>query len=142
MNAEPWEIEGNELYFEAHGLMCYLWRNMNTLTWCGYVAFPKVLQARSKVLGASQVPDSAAHDFDVHGGVTFNGYIPQLNAWCLGFDTTHYMDRTPGIEKLLAESGRPRDSNHLGTYRDLAYVTNEAINLAKQMAEHLKDKEQ
>lgn len=55
---------------------------------------------------------------EVHGGITFSGHLrgqPQ-DQWWLGFDTAHFGDM-PGF----------------GTYKDMNYVLQETLKLAKQL---------
>lgn len=76
------------------------------------------------------------HAISVHGGLTFSGHCQGTEekgichktdgkdkVWWFGFDCAHYDDFCP-----------KKDYMREGTYRDFAYVTQEVVSLAKQMA--------
>lgn len=141
MSLEPWKTEGDEFHFEAHGLQCYLIRHPQHKTWLGYVAFPDVAQARSKVLGHSCVPEQDSYGFEVHGGVTFNAYHHQLHQYALGFDTAHFGDYSPGMDQLFKEHGIPRSRDPIAegdVYRNKEYMISETTLLAQQMADYFR----
>ncbi len=66
--------------------------------------------------------------FDVHGGLTFSGYLdvvdPELEGFWYGFDCNHYGDLPYG------GADYPRE----GTFKDAAYVEAECRSLSKQLA--------
>lgn len=132
----PWDLEPDYEEFEAHGLKCYALRHPEMRNWCGYVAFPEVATTRFKVLGYVNVPDEELYKLDVHGGVTFSGFMSRLpnSPAVLGFDCAHAGDLSPRMLELL-----PQHRIDDEVYRDLPFVRQQLTSLAEQMANHFKD---
>lgn len=110
---EPWLYELDELRWidRETGLQCMLKRSrLGTLN--GYVASPK------------HIPDD---ELEVHGGVTFSGILPDFE-YCIGFDTAHAGDYTPGLPTLNG----PKE------YKNMLYVIREVTCLAAQIQEKTK----
>lgn len=131
----PWEIEPNLVEFEAHGLACCVMRmsggNLN-----GYVRVPPALHGLSSdsliavPYGSihiinSPVRVSRIYDvIEVHGGITYARGT--MGDWWVGFDTAHADDIIPACEPLSGAE-----------YRDLAYVRDQTIDLARQIKDLL-----
>jgi len=123
---EEWDTEPNELRFEHNGLKCLVLRMEQLGHLCGYV-------------GIKEYPvDFDEYSIDVHGGVTYEstvensfGVMKDYFEDCkhvIGFDAAHYMDISPKMETML--------NKHLygGTYKNMAYMKEETIKLAEQLA--------
>lgn len=140
----PWVSEPDKKQWQdpATGLPCLIVRGpLGAL--CGYVGVPPDHPLFKK--------DYDEADVSVHGGLTFAAmcnpeekedegicHVPGPgepdHAWWLGFDCGHHMDLIPyrpNAKGLEAFAGVMRH----GTYRDIAYVTEEVTNLAKQLKE-------
>jgi len=139
----PWLTEPDKIQWrdEATGLPCLIVRNdMGGL--CGYVG----VGPENKFYG---VEYTEVDDVAVHGGLTFSGLCDvgeneeqrcvtichtvekgeSDDVWWLGFDCGHCYDKLPGLAKYPGMRERPMD-----VYRDVAYVTEQIENLAKQLA--------
>ena len=134
----PWQSEPDKKQWldQETGLPCLIVRGrLGAL--CGYVGVPKGHWAHGKVYDDVNVDD-------VHGGLTFAGgcsHGPENigichkvepgepdDAWWLGFDCGHYLDFYPGC----SEGFRRYQGEE---YRDLPYVTQECMKLARQLKE-------
>lgn len=152
----PWVGEPDHAAFEHLGFPCILHRN-RLGAWCGYVGVPEGHPWFGK--GYDDV-HQLSPALDVHGGLTYaepcRGAVchdaPEKR-WWLGFDCSHAMDVTPGLDGIL-EKARSQMSETarsvLGTleadgskewfgekvtYKDLAYVRAETERLAEQAKE-------
>jgi hypothetical protein len=124
-----WDNEPDRVDFIHAGFSCFIMRN--TLgNWCGYVGVPKEHPHYEKSYNDV--------DVDVHGGLTYAdkcmGHICHIPApgmpddvWWLGFDTAHSGDSGPSKMMNRFDFG--------GTYKNMAYVTNETKKLAEQLKE-------
>ncbi len=113
----PWhnEPDKDEWVDEATGLKCQIIRNeLGAL--CGYVGVPDTNQHFGKHYDEV--------DVDTHGGLTYSR--EKSNVWWFGFDCAHAQDVMPAMQHWA-------DSD--STYKDLEFVTNEVLNLAKQLNE-------
>lgn len=123
MGNEPWLSEPLEHLFESHGFVCFAKRHTVMGTWCGYIYLPPTH------------PDFGAHYddavVDVHGGLTYSE--KQGDAWCFGFDCSHYMDIRPSSKVYYDELDI--DPFAGATWKSLDYIVNELENLAKQFKE-------
>lgn len=130
---------------ESTGLPCLIHRGPSGAL-CGYVGV------------AVGHPDFEREyndvDVDVHGGLTFDGFCVETKrengsgichivedgendrVWWLGFDCAHYMDVTPASDARNRKLGYDWGSE--GVYRDLAYVTHEVKQLARQLKDRLR----
>ena len=101
---------------DATGLRCQILRSPSIGCLCGYVAVPKTHPYYGKDY----------NDLDhiaVHGGLTFSGHhTDDEDVWWFGFDTGHYGDLVPGL--IGCEDG---------AVRDVDFVRNECIQLARQL---------
>src|SRR6266851_982028 len=130
---EPDLIEWRD---EATGLACLIVRARFNL--CGYVGVPH----RHPMFGKEY--DSV--DVEVHGGLTFGGschgricHTPQAGegeVWWFGFDCAHAFDYSSGHYALTL---RCKEGLFMPqafeSYRNVAYVTGEVTNLARQLAQ-------
>lgn len=145
----PWfeEPDKKQWLDEKTGLPCLIVRGEVTGSLCGYVGVKKGHPCFEKEHSELEC------DILVHGGLTFSGKCHSSedesqgichksddidDVWWLGFDTAHSFDLMPKMESLhLIFPDFPQRPQYLGKdeYRDLAYVTNEVENLARQLAE-------
>lgn len=85
---------------------------------CGYVALPAVLTDRD----FTGYNGGDYHTLDVHGGVTYQEALEQLdNKIVVGFDCAHAGDTTK------------YSNNSWGVWRDEHYCTEECESMAKQL---------
>ena len=157
----PWQEECDKVQWrdEATGLPCLAVRN-HWGAWCGYVgvsrehpAYEKGYQAVYELFPSWDQEGSLS----VHGGLTFADrcahgpeetsicHVPEPgesdDVWWLGFDCGHFMDLLPAMEaryrKLYEETRDPLWldlQGHSKSYKTLAYVRTEVMNLAAQLA--------
>lgn len=125
------------------GLLCYLKRNWEGV-WCGYV----LLERRSPLWSLSSMSESIKN-LKAHRGVTYCNYIgvkelsdtldtietfedpespEEERFWAVGFHCSYEGDMIP--HRIF--------KNKEGSYRDYAYASNEARQLASQVSELLK----
>lgn len=127
----PWDSEPDREHWvdEATGLDCLIVRN-RAGGLCGYVGVPQ----GHPWYGVEY--DSIPECPEVHGGLTYSdhcsGHICHTPAeaanepvWWIGFDCVHSGDRYP--------SERERNEWY-SQYRTIAYVRNECVQLAAQVA--------
>ena len=145
--AGPWDGEPDKVQWPdaATGLPCLAVRNPRFGNWCGYVGLPPGHQMHGK--GCSD----DGLDFDVHGGLTFAApcspgddetqgicHIPAPgepdHVWWFGFDCAHAWDFSPQDVKYEAERGYPFTIMADQQYRTLAYVRQQCVALAAQVA--------
>lgn len=112
-----WEIEGDYAEFNYEGFICKIYRSTHSGSLCGYVHIPE----EHKLYGQIEDPLNSLH---VHGGITFQGELKDNEGFWIGFDCEHYRDFVPNMSSL-----------HEGTYRNMAYVTQEL----KQLVDQIKD---
>lgn len=147
-----WENEpdSDSFTFTRADLDCRLLRNPEMLTWCGYVRIP------DDHPHAGSLWTDADRFYDVHGGLTWKGPLPQWNEpgnlW-FGFDCAHAGDYLPGMtelfmrlqqldsakapsmEALMAEEAR-LPAYLKPVYRTFEYARQELKNLASQVYEY------
>lgn len=124
---EEWqENKPNFIQFidEKTGYKCFIWRNPDLKTLCGYVELPKEHKFYKK-----DIKDFS--DIDVHGEVTYAGERDFMIPFCdstivkhseyvVGFDCNHINDYR-------------KTERGAFMYRNIDFVTNECIKLAKQL---------
>ena len=124
----PWSKEPDELIFVDGTtlLECKIVRGgLGHL--CGYVAVPKDHPWYG--VGYNDISQASGDYVEVHGGLTFSGKLTlKTKKWWVGFDCAHLGDLVPAAR--LADHGDWDE-----TYRDIGYVTNELVNLARQAKE-------
>lgn len=123
----PWDNEPDEKQWvdDATGYQCLIVRKDNGAL-CGYVGVDMTHSLYEVSLDFLLA--EMADDFQVHGGLTYAGRIPDRgDVWWLGFDCAHFLagDFVPGDPwaKLTP---------HM-KYYDFAYVENEVRRLAALM---------
>jgi hypothetical protein len=145
----PWKAEPDKKQWtdEATGLPCLIVRNLSGAL-CGYVGVPPEHPAFKKHY------NDLEGEFLCHGGLTFSSHCAgeredgdgichiagegEPEPWWLGFDCAHGGDLYPSFGASDAERMFGRlllegsDVGH-GIYRDIAYVTNQCTNLARQL---------
>jgi hypothetical protein len=106
-------------YTSSNGLNvdCFLRRNPNTLTLCGYV----VLTSDNKLYGLDYDHLYSQIDTHVHGGLTYSD--EGENGWVIGFDCAHAGDLCPAFP------------HYDGVYRTKEFVISECIKLAESISE-------
>jgi hypothetical protein len=140
----PWQTEPDKAQWqdEETGLPCLAVRNESLGHWCGYVG----------VHLESKLAQTNREDYEVHGGVTFQGKCQEPEAdpdfdgskgichraldgrpvmW-FGFDCAHSGDYSPGLEAFWIDRGVPSLSK-FERYRTLDYVKSEIKDLARQI---------
>lgn len=132
-DAKPWLNEPDYKRWRdgKTQLMCLILRAGTTGALCGYVRLPRALAKRAigRNRGYGVLPFAS---MEVHGGLTYSGRIRttrrgrERGVW-VGFDCAHWGDMAPG---LALYTGRTD-----GTYRGLAYVTEQVRWLASQIRE-------
>ena len=145
----PWMNEPDKIQWldEETNMPCLIVRNPSGAL-CGYVGVTSEHPAYGK--------DYSEVNVDVHGGLTFahtclhtddNLSICHVvedgeddNVWWFGFDTAHTGDLVPRYNndeklKFMNEDfmGRP------ATYKNIAYVRRETLDLAKQLVRYAPD---
>ena len=125
-------VEPDKLTFTYKGLPCVLLKHPSMRHWCGYVGVPK-----DHPLYDKDNDDELVMSLDAHGGITWTGLGKKLSSlckpkyWYIGFDCAHAGDYVPGVyERDGIKSGEKN------IYRDILYVKNECIKLAKQLKEN------
>ena len=115
-----WDNEPDRVEFTHCGLRCLILRGpIGSLN--GYVELPE----SSSAWGMDHTWDDP---FEVHGGITFSGYLNSLQGesemiYVIGFDTAHAWDLPPKMSWPASA----------GTYKNLEFVTNETKSLAEQI---------
>lgn len=122
----PWSKELNKVTFNAYGYECVIIRQLHG-TLCGYVGI-----TRTHPYCILDYDNSVIKDVYVHGGITYaSNYLnnhPKSNhiAFWFGFDTNHGQDYCPLWGKI---------HYYEKSYKNISYVKNECIQLAKQLRE-------
>lgn len=144
-DAKPWLNEPDYKRWRdgKTQLMCLILRAGTTGALCGYVRLPRSLAKKMGANGLRLKPDqfgtrAPAYNspvfwgISVHGGLTYSGGIQtfkrgrERGIW-VGFDCAHWGDMAPSLALYMGEIH--------GTYRDLAYVTEQVRWLASQIKE-------
>jgi hypothetical protein len=165
----PWENEPDKADFEAHGLKCSM-RRGPVGAWCGYVGVPKehpwfgkhysdqvkvpkeIIERPIDVnkigainlfcaMGKSDEIEAGFIDIvlaiDVHEGLTYSrDHVPDETKdglWWFGFDCSHCDDLSPKYAQKY-------EALFCGVYRDESFVKIECENLAKQLLDITKVK--
>jgi len=126
--AGQWDNEPDRVDFEYAGLRCEVLRGpMGSFN--GYVSVPE----RHPAYGIDYMNfEHPVSNLDVHGGITYSGTHEDGKSWTFGFDTAHYLDLTPLDMSLVV---RGIIDNKYGEYRNLQYVVEETVKLARQLSE-------
>lgn len=105
-------------YTTSNGLDvdCFLRRNPNTLTLCGYV----VLTSDNKLFGLDYDDIYTKMFINIHGGLTYSD--EQEGSWVIGFDCAHAGDFCPAFP------------NFDGVYRTKEFVISECHKLAEEVS--------
>lgn len=124
---------------EETGLTCLIRRN-HSGAWCGYVIVPP---GHPIFAQSPASDDDAYHDdlttgcpvwLDVHGGVTFDGYVKcdpaGVRGHAVGFDCAHSRDVVPRY------AGDRYFGGSSGEYRTAGFAVEQVTSLAKQIAEY------
>lgn len=110
---------------------CVVYRHPEMKHLCGYVGLPK----NHKLYKS----DGWKMDHvEVHGGITFSNFWKKREGfkpdyWYIGFDAGHYMDYVPGLVETLEGIGGSTSFFNDNVYRNMAYMTEETMELAKQL---------
>lgn len=105
-------------YTTSNGLdvECFLRRNPNTLTLCGYV----VLTSDNKLFGLDYDDIYTKMFISIHGGLTYSD--EQEGGWIIGFDCAHAGDLCPAFPHFD------------GIYRTKEFVISECEKLAEEVS--------
>jgi hypothetical protein len=143
-NLGPWKDEPDYLAWvdDETGYRCLLKRNIIG-AWCGFVGVPP-----RHPLYMTPPNDTAFQFVDVHGNVTFGGFMdeeggafsPPERTWWIGFDAMHDGDYCPNAHAVNAKD-RPKHMRRLRgktallnqDYRDEEYMFNEVSFLAVEL---------
>lgn len=146
----PWQDEPDKKQWvdEATGMACLVVRSHSGAL-CGYVGVPE--GHRCFQVDYSVVEDRHRSVWP-HGGLTFSGFCQEGaeeegichlvepgeadRVWWLGFDCAHLGDLAPAMEAWRSEHALLWGLRHetSGEYRDLAYVAEQVVSLAAQLA--------
>jgi hypothetical protein len=143
----PWETEPNSLKFvdESTGYNCFIWRRPELKYLCGFVELPKEHKLYGKDF--KTLYDDLYIIIDVHRGITYADSLDtrqnkiQLEDvdcvadYVIGFDCGFVGDFVPGayVDYPTNIKDIYRDTKEV--YRNIEYVINECIKLAKQLKE-------
>jgi hypothetical protein len=135
----PWQREPDRAEWWIDGLPCIALRHDKWGTWCGYVGVPRGHAFWGLFYGDLRSVRLGWWGPRVHGGLTWSSDSSALDLppgyWWFGFDCGHGEDLVPGRAAMLARvvpSYLQRRTWE--TYRDLAYVQEECLGLARQLA--------
>lgn len=132
----PWLSEPDRVEFRSNRFDCLIVRNPKLFSLCGYVGLDEFHPFYGKMY--SEIDDN----IDVHGGLTFAskcyGVIchssePKDDKWWFGFDCAHFGDLTPSLLYLAKRKKQPQED-----YKNISYVIDETISLAKQLKSYSK----
>jgi hypothetical protein len=115
-----WDSEPDLLMFKALGYECQVARHMDLRHLCGYI----LVNANHPWFGKDY---NDLSDVDVHGGLTFSRHLTETSKF--GFDCSHLGDLVPNLPPMGGNDNLFNDSD---VYRDMGYVVNELIKLARQ----------
>ena len=80
----PWDNEPDFLEWNYLSINCEI-KRMNMGFLCGYIY----------VKNNNHFPISFQNIFNVHGGVTYESYMKEIDIWKIGFDCYHVGDECP-----------------------------------------------
>lgn len=135
---KPWEHEPDHVMFMSEaGYICEIKRHDAHKHLCGYIyipfGHPDYGKTYNELYESDENWDAAP---DVHGGWTFSndgGDDDGGRYTKFGFDCGHAGDLSPGLREITGER------EDLGeVYRDIAFVTEQLENAAKQFKERSK----
>ena len=115
---EVWKDEPEVIWFRANGFQCQVARHMSQGHLCGYIRVGSDHPWYGK--------DFNNVDVEVHGGLTFARCIDKISTF--GFDCAHLGDLTPYMAS-------PPLVGKDDVYRDIGYVVNQLVKLARQAKE-------
>lgn len=138
MTDKPWEHEPDHVMFMSEaGYVCEIKRHEAHKHLCGYIyipfGHPDYGKTYNELYESDENWDAAPQ---VHGGWTYSrdgGDDDGGKFTIFGFDCAHAGDLSPGISDLLPERLRKDE-----TYRDIAFVTEQLENAAKQFKQRSK----
>jgi len=130
---KPWEHEPDHVMFMSEaGYICEIKRHEAHKHLCGYIyipfGHPDYGKTYNELYGESY--DAAP---DVHGGWTYShdgGDDDGGKFTIFGFDCAHATDLSPGLYERM-----PKGWSDDETYKDIAFVTEQLENAAKQFKE-------
>jgi hypothetical protein len=101
---------------------------------CGYVIIPKNHQYYNTSI------DYNCFSLEVHGGITYSDFMDDIEIegekpFCIGFDCAHSGDLMPNYDTELTKGLYEAMISAGCVYRNVEYVKNECVKLAKQLKE-------
>ena len=89
------KIDDKILYYEVfndgYGIMV---KNIRGSHPCGYVRLPDEIAAKVMEADPKYCVDSIWIDEDIHGGITYSGFMGDFEGYFIGWDYAHYGDYT------------------------------------------------
>lgn len=115
-----------EVFDDGYGIMV---KNIRGSHPCGYVRLPDEIAVKIMEDNSSKYcEDSIWIDADIHGGITYSGFMDDFAGYFIGWDYAHYGDYTwTGYDHLFREP----DEKH--------WTTDEVIEEAKLVVKALRD---
>lgn len=150
-----WCDEPDIVRFEHAGLKClirrYVYNIEGFFIGTGHLNGYCILPKEHLLHGESDF--KKFHDFDVHGGITFNDFDNfEPYEFMIGFDCAHAGDIIPSTEKIIKEEKEKFYLNNYGaeilertklifedTYKNIPYCIGECKRLAEQVQAIKKD---
>lgn len=153
LKSGPWDNEPDKAQWQYSPTIACMIHRGGGQAWCGYVGVTK----GHPLFGMDYDEVEEKYNLGVHGGLTFSAMCDgneengichvatdengkEIEAWWLGFDCSHYMDKQPNF----ADEDRLKVNEEIEarypiydperTYKDYAYVRVETERLAEQIA--------
>lgn len=143
----PWQHEPDKVQFydPNTGYTCMIIRNHRGAL-CGYVGVPEWHSCYKKNYSVPTVRVHGSLNYSRHSNGHAHIPYPEEpeNLWWFGFDCSHSRDLSPALPTILIEDTTPEGVlmrqifvkiSSRQIYRDLQYVKEECLSLAKQLKE-------
>jgi len=115
-----------EVFDDGYGIMV---KNIQGSHPCGYVRLPDEIAVKVMEADPKYCEESIWIDADIHGGITFSGFMGDFAGYFIRWDYAHYGDYTwTGYDHLF---GNRQDEKR--------WTTDEVIEEAKLVVEALRD---
>lgn len=136
-NKKQWENEFNRYHIndDVTGYEMFIYRHSTMKHLCGYVKLPE----SHPLFGINHMDSDVYDKIDVHGGVTFTYTLNTGHNldehhdtdFLVGFDCAHAGDLIPSMSEELRKDKLEVCGDE--EYRNINYVINQSIKLAKQL---------